>query len=380
MTPMQPHAVSRLRRCTSLLIAMTLLVTAAGCSAKPKPRTPRVPVTVAPVEERTVPFELGSTGTVEPVQTAAVGSQVGGIITRVTFREGAEVQKGQVLFLLDARPFHATLVQAQAMLAKDRAQAEAARLDAERAAKLVGQNVLSQSDWDQKRTTSESMAATVRADSAVATTARINYEYASIRAPIGGRTGRLMVHEGDYVKSGTSDPLVTINQIRPVLVRFTVPANQVAAVQRYRNGSPRVIATASGSDSSHFTGRLVFVDNAVDPASGTLTLKGEFPNADGRLVPGEFLDVRLVLYEDRAAKVVPSAAVTFGQSGAYVYVVQPDSTVAPRTVVVSRTVDDITVIQSGLAPGEQVVTDGQLRLSPGAKVMMRTPGSGPQKK
>jgi multidrug efflux system membrane fusion protein len=358
---------------TCLLLALV----AAGCAAKPKPRSPRVPVTAAIVEQRSIPFALSSTGTVEPVQTAAVGSQVGGIVTRVTFREGDEVRKGQVLFRLDARPFHASLVQAQATLARDRAQAEAARLEAARAGKLVEQNVLSQAEWDQKRTTADALNAVVRADSAAAGTARLNYEYASIAAPISGRTGRLMVHEGDYIKSATSDPLVTINQIRPVLVRFTVPSNQVALVQRYRDHHPLVIATASASgiDSTAFRGHLVFVDNAVDPASGTLLLKAEFPNTDGRLVPGEFLDVKLVLYDEPNAHIIPTAAVSTGQKGTFVYVVNADSTVTPRPITVSRALEEITIVKDGLTPGEQVVTDGQLRLSPGAKVVLRTPGS-----
>ena len=359
---------TRCRRLGSSFAGAALVVPAllAGCDASPKPRAQRVPVTVAAAVQRSMPFALVSTGTVEPVQTAAVGSQVGGVITRVTFREGDEVAKGRVLFQLDARPFRAALEQALATLSKDHAQAEAARRDAARAAKLVEQNLLSQADWDEKRATSESWNATVRADSAAA------LEYASIRAPISGRTGRLMVHEGDYVRAATADPLVTINQIRPIRVRFTVPASEVSLVQRYRDAQPRVIARVAGGDSASFEGRLVFVDNAVDAASGTLLLKGEFPNLDGRLVPGEFVDVRLVLYVEPNANVIPTPAVTSGQGGTFVYVVNRDSTVTPRDVTVARTVDELTIVKAGLKPGEIVVTDGQLRLSPGAKVLVRT--------
>jgi len=353
----------------SLLAVM--LVTHGCGGAKPKPRSPRVPVTIAIAQQRPMPFALVSTGTVEPVETAAVGSQVGGTIMQVSFREGDEVAKGKELFRLDVRPFRTALAQAQATLAKDRAQAEAARLESARAAKLAQQGLLSQANWDQKRTAAESWVATVRADSAAAADARLNLEYASIRAPISGRTGRLLAHQGDYVRAATTDPLVTINQTRPVRVRFTVPASEVPMVQRYRDAHPVVIARASGADSSRFEGELVFVDNAVDPASGTLLLKGEFPNRDGRLVPGEFVDVRLVLYVEPNANVVPSAAVTSGQGGTFVYVVNRDSTVTPRNVTVSRTVDELAIVKGGLQPGETVVTDGQLRLSPGAKVLVR---------
>jgi multidrug efflux system membrane fusion protein len=180
-----------------------------------------------------------------------------------------------------------------------------------------------------------------------------------------------MVHEGDYIRAATSEPLVTINQIHPVRVRFTVPETDVPMVQQYRNRSPRVIVTPSSVDSVDLTGALVFVDNAVDPTSGTLMLKGEFKNLDERLVPGQFVKVRLVLYEDPNATVVPAPAVTAGQEGSFVYVLNPDSTVTPRPVDVARTVDELAIVQRGLQPGEVVVTDGQLRLSPGAKVLIR---------
>ncbi|MBI5710670.1 MAG: efflux RND transporter periplasmic adaptor subunit [Candidatus Eisenbacteria bacterium] len=323
-----------------------------------------------------MPFALLSTGTVEPLQTAAVGSQVGGVVERVAFREGDQVRAGQVLFRLDPRPFRAALEQAQAALARDRAQAESARLEAERAKRLFEQSLLSQSEWDQKRAAAEAWAGTVRADSAAAGTARLNLEYAAIRAPIAGRTGRLMVHEGDYVKTATAEPLVTINQLHPVRVRFTVPVSAVPLVQRYRGARPRVLVRQAGADSAALDGDLVFVDNAVDQASGTLLLKGEFANRDGRLTPGEFVDVRLVLYVEPRATVVPAPAVTVGQQGPYVYVLNPDSTVSPRPVSIERTVDEMSIVTRGLEPGETVITDGQLRLAPGAKVVVRQGSAG----
>jgi membrane fusion protein, multidrug efflux system len=361
------------------LVSATLIVAAAagllGCASKSQNRSARVPVTVATAVERSMPFALVSTGAVEPIVSADVGSQVGGVVTRVAFKEGEDVQAGQLLYQLDPRPFRAALEQAKGVLAKDRAQAESARLDAERTQKLLEQNMAAQADWDQKRAAADSWLAAVQADSAALVSAALNLEYASIRAPIQGRTGRHLVNVGDLVKAGTSDPLVTINQLRPMRVRFTVPQTAVPLVLRYRDANPRVLVRSAGGDSVDLDGSLVFVDNAVDPASGTLLLKGEFPNRDGKLVPGQFVDVRLELYVQLKATVVPAAAVTTGQQGAYVYVLNPDSTVATRTVTVERTVDELAIVGNGLHAGEVVVTDGQLRLAPGSKVMVRA-GSG----
>jgi len=353
-----PVALGLLGLCASL-----------GCGAKSAPKSARVPITVAIAVERPVPFAIAATGTVEAIQTAAIGSQVGGTVQRVAFREGDYVRAGQLLIQLDPRPFGAALDQALAALARDRARAATARVESERAEKLFAQDMLSQSEWDQKRADAEALAATVQADSAAASTARLNLEFAAIRAPIPGHTGRVAVHAGDYVKAATSDPLVTIIQPDPIRVRFAIPEREVPLLQRYRTGNPRVEIHPDGS--RVIPGKLVFVDNAVDPGSGTLLLKGEVPNPDGRLVPGQFVDVRLILYVAPKSLVVPARAVSVGQQGSYVYVVKPDSTVASRPVEVERTRDEISVIARGLTAGEAVVTDGQLKLAPGSKVSIR---------
>jgi multidrug efflux system membrane fusion protein len=300
-----------------------------------------------------------------------VSSQVSGVVTRVAFREGDFVRAGQVLIDLDPRPFHAALDQALAALARDRALAEATRLEAERSRQLFGQDLLSRAEWDQKRAAAEALAATVRADSAAARTARLNLEYSSTRAPISGRTGRLSVHEGDYVRASSTDPLVTIIQPHPVLVRFAIPDREVPLVQRYRRANPRVLVRPAAAGAEELEGSLIFVDNAVDPISGTLLLKGEFANLDDRLVPGQFVDVRLVLYVEPRAVVVPARAISSGQQGPYVYVVNPDSTVTSRPVVIARSADELAIVSRGVRPGESVVTDGQFRLSAGAKVSVR---------
>ena len=354
------------------LLPLVLLIAAIGCSAKPKARQVRVPVAVARAEQRTMPFALVSSGTVEAIQTAAVGSQVGGVITRVGFREGDEVTKGALLFQLDPRPFQNALAQANAALARDRAQAKLTKLDADRAQALLERGAISQAEYDQKRAAADAAQASVASNEAQARSAQLSLNYASIRAPISGRTGRLLVHEGDYVKPQSSEPLVTVNQTRPVRVAFTIPVDRVPTVQRYKGKNPRVQVSIPGeAEDRTIEGALVFTDNAVDPASGTLLLKGEFPNADGRLVAGQFVEVRLVLYNQDDALVVPSPAVTGGQQGTFVYVLNADSTVAPRPITVERAEDEFTIVSKGLKAGETVITDGQLRLSPGAKVMVK---------
>jgi multidrug efflux system membrane fusion protein len=211
----------------------------------------------------------------------------------------------------------------------------------------------------------------VRADSAAVENARLSLEYTSIRAPIGGRTGNLLVHEGNLVRANATDPLVVINKIRPILVRFPVPESQLPLIQRYRGGTLPVFADPGDSDSTMLEGRLTFVDNNVDPSTGTILLKAEFPNSRRALWPGEFVNARLVLFTQRRACVVPAQAVTQGQEGVFVYVVQSDRTVALRPVTVARTTDEWAVITDGVAPGDEVVTDGQLRLAPGAKVVVK---------
>jgi len=359
------------RRPSSLARVLILSVLVAGCASNARPRNARLPVKVAQAELRSVPLALTATGTIEAIQNADVGSQVGGVVTRIAFAEGQQVSAGQVLIELDPRPFRNALEQAQATLARDRAQAENARREAERARQLLEQNLLSRSEHDQKITNSDAFAATVRADSAQVASARLELQYATIRAPVGGQTGRLMVHVGDLVRAGTSEPLVTVVQVRPVRVRFNIPVGDVPLVQRYRDRGPRVRVRVPGADSTAHEGALVFVDNTVDAASGTLLLKGELPNRNGSLVPGQFVEVQLVLEEQKGRVTVPASAVSRGQEGPFAYVLEADSTVKPRPLVLERVVDDVAVISSGLAAGETVVTDGQLRLSPGVRVAVR---------
>ncbi len=343
-------------RACLVLSALPLLAMAlgTGCSRQGRMRAQRVPVTVARVEVRPVPYEIATNGTVEARQTAGINAQVGGVVLRIAFREGDEVAAGQLLVQIDPKPF------------------QAARLQAERAAKLVVDNYISQDEADTKRAAAEALHATVRADSAAAATAALNLDYAAVRAPFAGRTGNLHVHVGDLIKANdTGNPMVTLNQVRPILVRFTIPERELPQVLAHRSEGLRVDVHAGGSDTVLESGSLAFMDNAVDPATGTLLMKGEFQNRDGALWPGQFVDTRLVVYVEKNACVVPQPAITTLPAGAFVYVLQPDTTVAIRPVKVTRTARNLAVISTGLKPGETVVTDGQLRLSQGSRVMIR---------
>src|SRR5881396_1300618 len=359
------------------VVAALALPLALGCSRKGAGAPSRAPVTVARAEQRPVPYEIGATGTAEPRRTASVQSQVSGILTHVAFREGDDVAAGQLLFQVDPRPFQATLEQAKAMLARDHAQAQSAVADAERYSELVKQDYVTKSDYDAKRAAAEALQAAVRADSAAVASAQLNLEWAAIRAPIAGRTGRLLVREGNLVRANAADPLVVINQIRPILVRFAVPQNHLADIQRYSEHRLPVFVSPSQSDTVFSEGVLTFVDNSVDTSTGTVLLKGEFPNRDNSLWPGEFLTVRLQLYIDDKALVVPAQAVMTGQQGTYVFVLNQDGTARSQPVTVERPAGAYAVIAQGaeggggVRPGDEVVTDGQLRLVPGAPVEVK---------
>lgn len=362
------HAVlARLFPC-----GLALAFLSEGCGGPEPRRAPRPPVTIAVAERRMVPYELEASGTVEPVASAEVTAQVGGIVIATPLREGADVQAGMTLVRLDARPFQAAVDQAAAVLARDRARARSARLALERAESLARQQLLSAGELDDRRTDAEALAATALADSAELGRARLDLAYATIRAPISGRSGKLNVHVGDVVRANDpSAPVVTIHQLHPIRVRFTVPQAEFEAVREERRRDVQVLVNAGGSDTTWSEGRLVFVDNQVDASTGTLLLKGEFVNRGTTLWPGAFARVRLRLREQAGATVVPSSAIGNSQSGTFLWVVKADSTVEMRPVTVTRTWRGSSVVASGVQPGETVVTDGQVRLSPGARAAIR---------
>jgi len=362
----------------SIAALATLVVVVAGCAQAPERRGGRVPVTVAVAATRSVPYELDATGTVEPIASADVLPQVGGMVTHIAFHEGDDVRQGQVLVELDKTSFATEVARTAALLERDRAQARSAQLNWERTQSLDKQQLVSPGDADAARAAAESAIATVLADSASHMRAAIDLEHATVRAPISGRTGKLGVHVGDVVRANeAASAVVTIHQLRPIRVRFTIPQTDMAELQGEHRRDVRVVIVKDDTDSASPEGSLAFVDNQVEAASGTLLLKGEFANTDGELWPGAFVRVRLKLHEQQGATVVPTAAVNNSQSGTYCYVVKADTTVEMRKVTVTRSWQDLSVVASGIETGEIVVTDGQVRLSPGAKALIRMPaGSG----
>ncbi len=356
-------------RAATLLVFPLLLAT--GCSKPAAERDLAVPVRVATVRSISAPYTIGANGVVEPLQTVSVEAQVGGILDSVSFQEGDEVTRGQVLFRLDSRPFQAALRQAQAALARDAAQAENAQRDAERYRALVAKDYVTKSQADQAEASARALNATLQADSAAVESARLNLAYTVIRAPIDGRTGSLLVRRGNLVKPN-AQPLVVINQIHPILVRFSVTQPQFLALKR-RSAEGPVPVRVSAADSLPLAeaGRLTFIDNAVDSLTGTVTAKAHFANAGRALWPGEFVRITVQLAVQQNALAVPSVAIVEGQTGSYVFVIDQSRSARVRPVVAGRAVGALTVIDSGLVAGEQVVTDGQSRLVAGAKVTAR---------
>jgi multidrug efflux system membrane fusion protein len=333
-----------------------------------------IPVAVAPVVQQAMPVDVRVIGTTEPFSTVAVHAQITGELTSVTFTEGDDVKKGQVLFTLDQRPFEAALQQAEANLARDQAQAVNARAQATRYRDLAQRGIATKEQVDQINTNAAAADATVVADRAAVENAKVQLQYATIAAPISGRTGALMVHAGNLVRATDATPLVVINQVTPIYVSFGLPEAQLPSLKHYMaEQTLHVSAHAPNESGPASTGRITFVDNTVDQTTGTIKIKGTFPNEDRRLWPGQFVNVVVTLTTDPHAIVVPIGALQSGQQGQYVFVVSANQTAELRTVAVARTTTDSAVIQSGLQPGETVVTDGQLRLVAGSKVTVKTP-------
>jgi membrane fusion protein, multidrug efflux system len=360
-----------------MMFLLTAALAGAACSSSPEQRTPPVPVQVASVTQIAAPLTIAANGVVEPLQTVAIEAQVGGALDTVTFNEGQDVLAGQILFKLDARPFEAALRQAEAALARDEAQKQSAQRDAERYKTLADKDYVTKSQADQAQATAEATLATVQADKAAVDNARLNLNYATIRAPISGRTGRLLVRRGNIVKPN-AEPLVVINQLRPILVRFPVSQHDFPALQR-RNARGSVPVRVVMADSGRVgeVGTLAFLDNAVDSLTGTVTAKARFTNQSSELWPGEYVRVSVELDVQPSAVAVPTRAVLAGQQGNYVFVIGSDKLAKVRAISVGRPVGELTTIDKGLTPGEQVVVDGQSRLTPDAHVDVKSsPGGG----
>jgi membrane fusion protein, multidrug efflux system len=393
----------RLTAADAWALAGVLLL--AGCSdnaaGKARVQVPPVPVTVSDVLERTVPVQLTAVGNAQPYTSVGIKSQVNGQIMEVRFKEGQDVRKDDLLFVIDPRPFEAALrqaeaalgqrqaevQQAQANLERDLAQLQNAKVQEGRYRDLVDRELIAREQYDQLRTNWAALEATAQADRAAVEnakaatraaqanvdSARLQVAYTAIRAPIDGRTGNLLVQNGNIVKANDDNPIVVINQVHPIYVSFAVPEQYLPDLKKYYRaaGALRVVARLPRQQETLATGDLTFVNNTVDQTTGTIQLKATFANTDNALWPGQFLDVSLVL-TSRTAIVVPSQAIQPGQQGSYVFVVKPDQTVESRPIVPGTRLGAETIIEQGLRAAERVVTDGQLRLVPGAKIEIRS--------
>jgi multidrug efflux system membrane fusion protein len=363
--------------------AVAATLAAAGCTASGQTPeraaggrdgsgSPAVPVATAKVEQKSIPLAMSVIGSAEAYSNVAVHPQITGQLTSVDFKEGEDVKKGDIIFTLDFRPLESALKQSQANLARDTVQAANARSSAARYQDLKGRGIATAEQADQSRTSAEALDATVEADRAAVENAKVQLQYATIMAPISGRTGALMVHEGNLVRANDATPLVVINQISPIYVSFGIPEGQLPELKRYlAQGSVAVEATPPGETATS-RGRITFIDNAVDPTTGQITIKASFPNEDRRLWPGQFVNVTLTLQVESNALVVPTAAIQEGQQGNYVFVLKPDRTVELRTIAVEREAAEDTIVRNGLAQGEIIVTDGQVRLADGSKVSVKS--------
>ena len=353
-----------------------LLASVAACSGKQQtPQKPPLPVTAATAVQKTVPVQLSAIGNVEAYSTVSMKSQIGGVLTRVHFREGQDVNKGDLLFTIDPRPYEAALKQAEANLAKDNAQLANARKEVQRYAELVKKGYVAQEQYDQISTNAASFEAIVNAAMAVVENARLQLKYCYIYSPISGRTGNLMANEGNLIKANADTAMVVINQVQPIYVSFTVPEQYLGEIKKYMSSGRLNVALVIGKDENYQeSGVVTFVDNAVDAATGTIQLKATFANRQRFLWPGQFITAVMTLTTKPNAIVFPSQAIQTGQEGLYVFIIKADLTVEGRPVIAGITRDGETVIEKGLQPGEQVVTDGQLRLVPGAKVEIKNKG------
>lgn len=430
----------------TLLLAAAVILTgcSGGPAERADAKTPQaseaIPVTVSSVVTRSVPVQIRANGTAQPYATVTVMSQVDGQISRLHFTEGQVVKQGQLLFTLDQRPFEATLnqaeanlgrdtaqlkqaeaavaqnraaeKQAQANLSRDKAQLDNANAQERRYKELINEGAISKEQYDQihaaalaseatiqadeaaitnakaaveaAQATVENVRAAIKADQAVVESARIQLGYTTIHAPMEGQTGNLLVRVGSAVKArDTNSQLVVINQIHPIYVSFSVPEQSLADIRTYRAaGTLQVNALIPGQEEKPVGGELSFVNNTVDPTTGTIQLKASFPNTDNRLWPGQFLNVLLTLTTEPNAVVVPSQAIQTGQQGPYVFVVKPDLTAEMRSIAPGLVLDGDTIVQKGLSPGERVVTQGQIRLVPGIRVDIKStaPSGAPQEK
>ncbi len=365
----------------AVLVGLVAILAAGGLVAyvssdsrakeKPAAKGPSAaPVAVVAALQQSIPVRLQAIGNVEAFASVAVKSRVDGQILEVHFREGQEVKKGEVLFRIDPRPFEAAFKQSEAQALRDAANRDQAASQERRYQELLDKNFVSKDAYAQYRTNAQTAQATAKATEAALENAKLNLEYTVIRSPIDGYVGRALLQGGNMVKANDTISLVIINQVKPVYVSFAIPEQQLATVRDLLRKNPlSVEVSAPGNDKTIATGRIAFLDNAVDQTTGTIKVRAVFDNADSTLWPGQFYTVRVKLYDQENAILVPSRALQTGPNGQFVYVVKADMTAELRKVVVARTEGDMAILGEGnVVAGEQVVVRGALRLAPGIKV------------
>jgi membrane fusion protein, multidrug efflux system len=387
---MQPRVGERRRQASwmawSGILAAAAVMLTAGCdrgtqSATAAPADGRhggngpaaVAVSAAAAVMKPMAVKLKSVGNVEASSTVEVRAQVTGELLTVNFTEGQDVRAGQLLFTIDPRVFDAALAQAEAALARDVAQSKNLEAQHGRLTNLLKQGLVSQADYDSAAAAAAAIQASIASDKAAVDNARLQQQYTRISAPVAGRTGALLVHPGSIIRASDPAPLVVINRLVPAYVSFSVPARMLPQLRpRDSQRGLGVEASPAGTADVVSSGTVTFMDNAVDPSTDTIRLKATFANENKRLWPGAFVDVTLQISVDPKAIVIPSKAVQASQQGEFVFVVKTDQTVEARSVKVAWTEGDEAVIASGIKAGETVVTDGQLRLTPGARVSIKT--------
>lgn len=380
------RSYGNLRACKSLAGSVRMALRlgafaalACGCAKQQAapPARPATRVTVAKVTQKTMPVEVTAVGNVEAISTISIRAQVAGEVQNIHFKEGDFVKKGQVLLTIDPRPYEAALAQAKAALARDKATGTYNRAQAQRYKTLFDQGVVPAEQVDSFTSAADASDATVNADEAAVKTAELNLEYCTIESPIDGRTGTVMVKAGNLVKVADV-PIVVINQVNPIYVNFTVPQQYWPDIkQDIERRALHVTVTIPQDSGRPAEGTLTFVDNVVDPTTGTIHLRGTFENSQNRLWPGLYVGVLLTLSQQLKATVVPAHSIITTQESSYVYVVKANDIVEQRTVVPNRTIENDTVVDKGLQPGEVIVTDGQVNLVPGAKIEVKNSGPEP---
>jgi membrane fusion protein, multidrug efflux system len=345
-----------------------------GPQAAAQSGPPLVPVTAGTVLAQDVPVLLHGIGTVQAYNMVTVKTRVDGQIVKVEFKEGQEVKQGDPLFQIDPRPYQAALEQAQAAKLKDEAQLAGARLDLERYAKLLGTGYQTRQSFDQQTALVGQLEAAIKGDQAAIDNARLNLDYADIRSPIDGRTSARLVDKGNLVHASDNTALVTITEVKPIFVSFTLPQDTLDQIREEQQKAPLAVQAFDSENTGLLSvGKLTLIDNAIDQATGTIHLKARFDNVDERLWPGEFVNLRVILRVRHAVPTVPAQTVQQGPDGNYVYVIKPDDTVERRSVDVVAVQDGIAVVSKGLRPGERVVVEGQYRLTEGARVKLLEP-------